>query len=60
MLHYVLEFYFDWKMVSSGYMIRVEASLMDELNPNTDSLVEHHLYPRQCHMLGVAVPRTIA
>jgi len=47
-------------MVSSGCKIRVEASLMDELNQNMDSLEEHHLYPWQCHMLGAAVPRTTA
>ena len=43
-----MEFYICWKMVSSDCMIRVETSLMDELNQNNDSLVEPHLYPWQC------------
>ena len=53
-----MEFYIYWKMVSSDCMIRVETSLMDELNQNNDSLVEPHLYPWQCRMLGVAVPHS--
>ena len=44
-----MEFYICWKMVSSDCMIRVETSLMDEFNQNNDSLVEPHLYLRQCH-----------
>ena len=51
-----MEIYINWKMVSSDYMIRVETSLMDELNQNNDSLVEPHLYPQQCRMLGAVVP----
>ena len=54
-----MEFYICWKVVSSDCMIRVQTSLMDELNQNNDSLVEPHLYPRQCRMLGAAVPHSI-
>ena len=53
-----MEFYICWKMVSSDFMISVETSLMDELNQNNDSLVEPHLYPRQCRMLGAVVPHS--
>ena len=52
---YAMELYLCWMMVSSDCMIRVETSLMNELNQNKDSLVEPHLYLWQCRMLGVAL-----
>ena len=52
---FTMELYLCWMMVSSDCMIRVETSLMNELNQNKDSLVEPHLYPWQCRMLGATV-----